>query len=35
MNFERGLKLTFGGELGGIGGDHTMWTWCARGSLPF
>jgi hypothetical protein len=33
--FERGLQLTLGGELGGIGGDHTMWAWCARGSLPF
>ncbi|MGP0093872.1 MAG: autotransporter domain-containing protein [Xanthobacteraceae bacterium] len=35
VNFERGLQLAIGGELGGIGGDYTFWTWRARASLPF
>lgn len=35
MNFERGVQLAVGGELGGIGGDYTFWTWRARASLPF
>jgi outer membrane autotransporter protein len=34
-NFDRGIQLAVGGELGGIGGDHTLWAWRARGSLPF
>jgi outer membrane autotransporter protein len=35
MSFARGAQLSIGGELGGIGGDHTLWAWRARGSLPF
>jgi outer membrane autotransporter protein len=35
MSFARGAQLSIGGELGGLGGDHTLWAWRARGSLPF
>lgn len=35
MRFKGGGQLSFGGELGGIGGNTTIWTWRARGSIPF
>ena len=35
MTFDRGALLSVGGEFGGIGGDIRIWTWRARGSVPF
>ena len=34
-NVPGGAKLTFGGELGGLGNDFTTWSVRARASLPF
>jgi hypothetical protein len=33
--FAGGASVTAGGELGGIGLDTHIWTWTARGSIPF
>jgi hypothetical protein len=33
--FSNGAAFTFGGELGGIGSNIQIWTWRARGSVPF
>jgi Autotransporter beta-domain len=35
LGFAGGGQLSFGGDLGGIGGNTTMWTWRATGSVPF
>jgi len=35
MKSQGGGQLSFGGELGGIGGNTTILTWRARGSVPF
>lgn len=35
MKFQSGGTLSFGGELGGIGGNTTIWTYRARGTVPF
>jgi hypothetical protein len=35
MRFKNGGQISAGGELGGIGGNTTIWTWHARGSVPF
>ena len=33
--FAGGSQLSAGGEYGGIGGAERIWTWRARGSVPF
>jgi hypothetical protein len=33
--FGGGAQLGAGGEFGGIGGSTHIWTWRARGSVPF
>jgi hypothetical protein len=35
MRGDNGAQLDLGGEYGGIGGDTKIWTWRARGKLPF
>ena len=35
LSLAGGAQLTVGGEFGGIGSDTHIWTWRARGSLPF
>jgi hypothetical protein len=35
LKFINGGSLSFGGELGGIGGNTTMWTYRGRGTVPF
>jgi hypothetical protein len=33
--FPGGASLGAGGEFGGIGSDNHIWTWTARGQIPF
>jgi outer membrane autotransporter protein len=33
--FRGGAQLSAGGEYGGIGSADSIWTWRARGSIPF
>jgi hypothetical protein len=33
--FPGGATLGAGGEFGGIGSDDHIWTWTARGRIPF
>jgi outer membrane autotransporter protein len=33
--FTGGASVSAGGEFGGIGLDTHIWTWTARGSIPF
>jgi outer membrane autotransporter protein len=33
--FAGGASLGAGGEFGGIGSDNHIWTWTARGRIPF
>jgi len=35
VNFANGATVTFGGELGGIGSNTSLWTGRARVRLPF
>jgi hypothetical protein len=35
VSLNNGLRLSVGGELGGIGGDHTMWSVRGRLNKPF
>jgi outer membrane autotransporter protein len=35
MRNDHGAQFDLGGEYGGIGSDTKMWTWRARGKLPF
>ena len=35
MAFGRSAQLALGGEYGGIGSSTHIWTWRARGSVPF
>jgi hypothetical protein len=34
-SFVGGATLGVGGELGGLGSDNHIWTWTARGRIPF
>ena len=35
IKFRNGGAVSFGGELGGLGGNVQVWTYRARGSIPF
>jgi hypothetical protein len=35
LQFAGGAQVGIGGEVGGLGGDHTMWSVRGRASLPF
>ena len=35
LSFKGGGQLSFGGELGGIGGNTQMWVFRGRASVPF
>jgi hypothetical protein len=35
FSLKGGTQLSFGGELGGIGGNTTIWTFCFYASVPF